>query len=417
MSVLSLATEKCPVCGRAHTCPIRYVHVGEGALLRLPEVTEGYDRLLIVADENTFEAAGAEAVLLLGDKVRKSVVFPGDVLLVPDEAAVAAVEGRLGGIDMIVGVGSGVIQDLCKYVSHRAGLPYIVIATAPSMDGYASDGAAMILGGMKVTVPSGLPYALVADTAVLAAAPAEMIRAGYGDIVGKYSALSDWRLANLVTGEYFCPVLHDETLAIVERTAAASPAIASRSREAVGLLAEALIDVGFLMSYVGSSRPASGSEHHLSHFFEITGIVKGRDYLPHGIDVACSTVVTTALRERLLAATWERRPLPTEEERRDAITRIYGSVAEGCLALQDKAGSYRSDRVSLYLEREAEIRPLLSEVPSSERILALLREAGISMEEFYSLYGEDTLRDAVAYAKDLKDRYTVLWLAYELGIS
>ena len=405
MSVVSLVSERCPACGRPHACPIR-VHVGEGALLRLPELTADYRHLLLVADENTFEAAGAETALLLGDKLKKSIVFPGDRLLVPDETAAAAVEERLTDVDMIVGVGSGVIQDLCKYVSHRAGIPYLVVATAPSMDGYASDGAAMILGGMKVTVPSGLPYALVADTAVLSAAPAAMIRAGYGDILGKYSALLDWRLSHLVTGEYFCSAVHDETLAIVERTVAAAHAIAARSREAIGLLTEALIDVGFLMSYVGSSRPASGSEHHLSHFFEITGLVTGREYLPHGIDVACSTAVTAALRERLLAATWERRPLPTEEERHAALRRIYGPVAEGCIALQETAGSYRADRVPLYLQREAEIRALLASAPSSERILTLLREAGIS-----------TLSDAVAYAKDLKDRYSVLWLAYELGIS
>ncbi len=135
MSVLSPATEICPVCGRAYTGPIRCVHVGVGALLRLPEVTEGYDRLLIVADENTFEAAGAEAVLLLGDKVKRSIVFQKDPLLVPDETAVAAIEGRLAGTDMIVGIGSGVVQDLCKCVSHRANLPCIVVATAPSPDG------------------------------------------------------------------------------------------------------------------------------------------------------------------------------------------------------------------------------------------------------------------------------------------
>ncbi len=416
MSDFSFAKGTCPVCGREHRCPIRHVVVKAGALGALPEITEGYRRVLLVADENTLKAAGETAARHLGDRIAGRVVFSGDRLLIPNEEAIAAVTASLDGMDMILGVGSGVIQDLCKYVSRAEGIPYAVVATAPSMDGYASDGAAMILGGMKVTVPSGLPYAIVADTEVLAKAPAEMIRAGYGDIVGKYSALSDWRLAALVKDEYFCEAVHDATMREVEKTIAAADGIAKRTPEAMETLMGALVNVGILMSYAGSSRPASGSEHHLSHFFEITGIVEGTDYLPHGIDVACSTVLTLALRERILAATWERRPLESREEREGAIRRVYGPVAEGCLALQEKAGSYTTDRVPTYLAKEAEIRALLADLPSSEEIRALLADAGIGMEPFYELYGEAKIADALRYAKDLKDRYTVLWLAYDLGI-
>ena len=416
MSEFFFADGVCPVCGREHRCPIRYVVVKAGALRSLPEITEGYQRLLLVADENTLKAAGEAAAHCLGDKIAGRVVFPGDRLLIPNEEAIAAVTAALDGIDMILGVGSGVIQDLCKYVSKVAGIPYVIAATAPSMDGYASDGAAMILGDMKVTVPSGLPYAIVADTEVLANAPAEMIRAGYGDIVGKYSALSDWRLASIVNGEYFCAAVHDATMDEVKKTIAAADGIKTRTPEAMETLMGALVNVGILMSYAFSSRPASGSEHHLSHFFEITGIVEGKDYLPHGIDVACSTVLTLALRERLLAASWERRPVESEAEREQAIRRVYGPVAEGCLALQAKAGSYTTDRVPTYLAKEAEIRALMSELPSSESIRALLSEAGIEMQPFYELYGEAKIADALCYAKDLKDRYTVLWLAYDLGI-
>ena len=416
MTEFSFANGTCPVCGREHRCPIRHVVVARGALSSLPSITEGYSRLLLVADENTLRAAGEAAATLLGEKMAGRVVFPGDRLLIPNEDAIAAVQASLDGIDMILGVGSGVIQDLCKYVSKVAGIPYVIVATAPSMDGYASDGAAMILGGMKVTVPSGLPYAIVADTEVLASAPAEMIRAGYGDIVGKYSALSDWRLSALVKGEYFCAAVHDATMAEVKKTIAAADDIIAGTPEGMEILAGALVNVGILMSYAFSSRPASGSEHHLSHFFEITGLVEGRDYLPHGIDVACSTVLTLALRERLLAATWERRPVESADERNAEIRRIYGPVAEGCIALQEKVGNYKTDRVPVYLEKEAEIRALLADVPASEEIRALLAAAGIEMAPFYALYGEAKIAAALRYAKELKDRYTVLWMAYDLGL-
>ena len=110
---------------------------------------------------------------------------------------------------MIVAGGSGVINDICKIVANVSNKYYVIVGTAPSMDGYASDGAAMILGGMKETVKAGLPRAIIADTEVLKDAPMEMIKAGYGDIIGKFSALCDWKLATAVNGEYFCQYIYD----------------------------------------------------------------------------------------------------------------------------------------------------------------------------------------------------------------
>ena len=97
-------------------------------------------------------------------------------------------------------------------------MPYIIVATAPSMDGYASDGAAMITGGMKVTYKAGLPRAIIADTEVLCNAPTDMLKAGYGDIIGKFSALNDWKLSRCVNGEYFCNYIYDLTFEQIKRT-------------------------------------------------------------------------------------------------------------------------------------------------------------------------------------------------------
>lgn len=187
-------------CGEMHTCDIDYVYIENGAISHLKEICENYNNALIVADENTFSAAGDKTVLALCDKHIEKVVFTGEKVLEPDEKAIATVTEKLDGIDVIIGIGSGVIQDLCKYVSFFNNIPYMVVATAPSMDGYASDGAAMITGGMKVTYKAGLPRAIIADTEVLCNAPIDMIKAGYGDIIGKFSALNDWKLSECVNG-------------------------------------------------------------------------------------------------------------------------------------------------------------------------------------------------------------------------
>ena len=402
-------------CGKRHSCDIRFVAIERGAIRHLTELTRTYNGVLLVADENTFAAAGAQTVAALGEKLAEQAIFSGKTILIPNEEAVAAVTAKLKEIDLIVGIGSGVIQDLCKFVAHENKLPYFVVATAPSMDGYASTGAAMIMDGMKVTYPAGVPDAILADPQILKDAPMDMIQAGYGDIVGKYSALNDWLLSHAVTGEYLCQEIYDLTYDMVLKTLALADGLVKRDEESVKVLMEALIVVGIAMAFAGSSRPASGSEHHFSHYFEITGIVRGEEYFPHGVDVAYSTVITAQLREYILQQPWPEHAfrLPREEYEKQ-VNRIYGPVGPGCIALQDKVGLYGKDMVPLYHSKEQEIRRILSQMPGAEQIRRMLAAVGLDMAEFYKLYSPEKIADAKLYAKELKDRYTVLWLYYDL---
>ena len=402
-------------CGKTHKCDIKYVFVENGAISKLSQLCEQKSKILIVADENTFEAAGEKVVQVLGDKVVAKVVFGGNSILVPNENAVEKVQEHLGGIDLIIGVGSGVIQDLCKYVSFHNGIQYIVVATAPSMDGYASSGAAMILKGMKETVSAGLPTAIIADVDVLKNAPLEMIKAGYGDIIGKYSALNDWKLGHLINDEYFCQYIYDTTYKMIERTLSTAEGLLKRDDISVKTLMEALIIVGIMMSFAGSSRPASGSEHHLSHFFEIVGLMNGEPYFVHGIDVAYSTVITSQIREKILKSefpdTIYRLP---EVDYTKKMQQIYKSIADGCIELQQKNGNYSTDRIGVYRSMETEIKAILAEVPSTKEIENMLHLAEIDMKAFYDTYNVSKIQDAIMYAKDLKDRYTVLWCYYDM---
>ncbi|MBE6975997.1 MAG: sn-glycerol-1-phosphate dehydrogenase [Ruminococcaceae bacterium] len=402
-------------CGKHHTCDIQFVAIEKGAISHLTHLTEGYKSVLLVADENTYGVGGAKTEVALGERLAKKVIFSGKTILIPNEDAVAAVDKEMSGIDLIVGLGSGVIQDLCKYVSQTSGIPYFIVATAPSMDGYASTGAAMIMGGMKITYPAHVPSVILADTEILKDAPMEMIQAGYGDIVGKFSALNDWKLSHIVGGEDFCQENYDLIEEMLKKTLSLADGLVNRDEESVRVLMEALVIVGIAMAFVGSSRPASGSEHHLSHYFEIVGILRNEDYFCHGIDVAYSTVVTAALREEILSKPWPDSQFRLSRAEYEAeIKRIYGSVAEGCIALQDKVGLYGKDMLSIYKAREAQIRACLAEVPKASEIEAMLTAVGMDMSDFYKLYSKEKIADAILYAKELKDRYTVLWLYYDL---
>jgi len=350
-------------CGKRHDCDIKYVYIEKNAARYLTDICKDFQSALIVADQNTYAAAGEITEKVLSEKITKRVIFDGTKILVPDEAAIATVEQSLLGIDIIVGIGSGVVQDLCKYVSHQNKIPYLVVATAPSMDGYASNGAAMIMGGMKVTYPAGLPLAIIGDVNVLKNAPIEMIKAGYGDIIGKFSALNDWKLSHLINNEYFCQYIYDLTFEQIDSTLKLASGILDRNEESIKALMEALVVIGVLMSFAGSSRPASGSEHHLSHYFEITGIIDGSEYFPHGIDVAYSTVITAMLREEILNRPFKKNlNRLSAEELHKCLVKVYGPVANSCIDLQSKIGNYK-DRSSVYLEKEKGIRAILEEMP------------------------------------------------------
>ena len=413
---LLLGRETCE-CGRSHRCPIDHVIISENALDSLPEITSEYKNILLVADKNTYRVCGNTVSKILEKQLTDTLVYATEEVLVPDEKAIEELKAHVTeATDLIIGVGSGVINDLCKHVSFISGLPYYIVATAPSMDGYASKGAALILEGMKVTFNADVPKAIIADVNVLKNAPFDMIQSGYGDIIGKYSCLNDWKLAHVVNGEYLCKFVMDATYDAVEETVRLADGLVKREAEAVKALMEALVAVGILMAYVGNSRPASGSEHHMSHYFEIVGIVRGEKYFPHGVDVVYSAIDTAKIREELLAIE-DINGFVTHhnaEKYEAEISRIYTDITDEVLALQNKLGWYFDDRVSIYREKWAEIREVLSDCPSSERMLELTEKIGLSYGDFKALYGEKKIADAHLYAKDLKDRYSVLWMYYDL---
>jgi glycerol-1-phosphate dehydrogenase [NAD(P)+] len=255
------------------------------------------------------------------------------------------------------------------------------------------------------------PKAIIADTAVLKQAPLDMIQAGVGDILGKYSCLNDWKLAALIRGEYFCQRVYDivyETTRLVDRL---TEDAVNRKEEALGTLMEALVTVGFAMSYVGNSRPASGSEHHLSHYFEITGILNDTPYFSHGIDVIYSAALTSKIRQRVLASS----PKPyfhNREKWEKKIRSIYSTSSDEVIALQDRLGWYEKDEYAFLSKNWEKIKAVLKEAPTEEEMLELIRRIGLDISHFESFYGSKKIENGMFFAKDLKDRYTVLWLYY-----
>ena len=402
-------------CGKTHRCDIACVEIGKDALRALPGAIATYRSVLLVADGNTYPLCGDRVKTMLGNRLADVCMFDTTDPLIPDEAAIAVLRSHLTEqTDLVLGIGSGVINDLCKYVSFYHGIKSGIIATAPSMDGYASSGAAMILGGMKVTDTTHAPAIIIGDTDLLKSAPLHMIRSGYGDIIGKYSSLCDWELAHLVCGEHFCQPIYDLVMETTNGIRDSVAAIVAREDAAIESLMRALVLIGMTLTLVETTRPGSGSEHHLSHFFEIAGLVHHEKHLAHGTDVAYNTILTAGMREQICRLD---APIFCEESeavRLAAWKRIYRQVAEEVEQLQRDARSYETDLKPIYTEKWEAIKEILFKCPTAAQINAMMEAAGLYFAECERTYGSEKIRDAMLYGKDLKNRYSVLWLYYSL---
>ena len=400
-----------------------------GALNKLPATLAGYHgEILLIADDRTYEVAGKKVAAILktaGHSIRECVLHRGTAL-VPDEDALAEIGAALGdGTALLLAVGAGSITDLTRFISFKAGKPFIAVPTAPSMDGYASPVAVLTIKGFKQTLPAAPPVAIVADPEIMATAPPLMIQAGLGDLLGKYTALADWKLSQIVNGEAYSDQIEAMMRMAVDK-AVASFETGSDLITCVKNLTEALIVSGIAMLKWGDSRPASGAEHHLSHFWEMQDALHGVEGHLHGTKVGIATIwvcqyyqqlfslSTADLTQRLAA--YQSEPEPVYRQR---IEDVFGPLAEA--VLNDLQGYYRDSEKRAIRQRLLVAHwPWLQhwvgeQVATPERIIQLLKKAGAPTEIQDIGVNQEELRLALQNAKEVRKRYTIFRLAEDIG--
>lgn len=292
-------------CGKHHNFSVHDMSIRKGAIEDLPKMAEPFKdgKILVVFDNHTYEVAGKRAVELLkenGFNVKELLFDTGDDILIPDEKTLGRiVQEQDLDTSLMVAVGSGVINDSVKFVTSRSGLPYIIVATAPSMDGYVADGAPIFSQGYKYSPVAHLTYGLVGDTDILKTAPQDLIQAGYGDVVGKITAIADWDLAVKANNDYRCDTCVTLVNRALDKCFAKAEGLKERDPESLGALLEALTLTGVAMALVNISRPASGAEHMLSHFWEMDYIARGLNPNHHGIQVGVATPIIARFFEEL----------------------------------------------------------------------------------------------------------------------
>lgn len=419
-------------CGKEHFMDMDNVIIESGALKKVVETVKSYQAKepLIIADENTYRVAGKRVAELLTEAgiIFQTHIFPGKPTLVPDEATAGAVLFAIGEkTDLLLAVGTGVINDITKYVSRRVNIPEVLVATAPSMDGFVSDTSAPTVGNLKSSFPCNLPRTIIGDVDILKDAPETMILAGFADIIGKYSALTDWRLSQLVNGEYYCELTAKITSDVLDKCVAGIESMRKRQPEAIKDVMEGLIRTGIAMSYVNNSRPASGSEHHLSHYLEMQYLFQGKEALLHGTKVGIASIIVAKLYEAFaeeeidFEAAIQHAKSFNQTDWEANVRKHYGPAAEGVIraAKTDKRNDVeeRLKRIENIRTHLPEIKALAKEAKDVSFIEDIFRRAGAPLRPSEVGIPNELLHDALFIGREVRTRYSIIRLLEDLGLT
>ena len=419
----------CP-CGKTHSFSADVV-VGKGVVAQLPQFVNKFQakKPFVLSDVNTYAAAGEKVCQILQEAgfPYRSYSFPSTALE-PDEHSVGSAMMHYDtSCDIIIGVGSGVVNDIAKILSNISGKPYIIVGTAPSMDGYASASSSMTRDGLKISLPSRSADVIIGDTDILCQAPLHMMKAGLGDMIAKYVSICEWRISHLITGEYYCEDIAQLIRSALKRCTDNAAGLLKREEAAVQAVFEGLVIGGVAMNYAGLSRPASGVEHYISHVLDMRGAEYGIPVDLHGIQCAVGTVIAVALYEKIRKICPDREKALAyaaafdKEDWFATLRQLLGKGAESMIALEAKEGKYdvaaHKERLEVILTNwDALLKIMDEELPSSAQLDALMDT--IEAPKTLSAIGADEALLPVIFraTKDIRDKYVLSRLAWDLGV-
>lgn len=418
-------------CRKNHRVDIKNIILSETALSQLPEMILSAERkkAFLLFDATTYPILGKRVEnLFISRDLSYHLYMLHEKEPIPDERTLGEVLVHFDkSCDIIVAVGSGTINDICRYFSSQLNLPYIIVATAPSMDGFASNVSALIINHMKTTYEAHMPLGIIADTSILKEAPMDMITAGVGDILGKYTSLCDWELARIILGEYHCPAIVKMVRKAISTIMVQLDHISDKDYLSIQGIMEGLITSGIAMSYAGNSRPASGSEHHLSHYWEMTRLFEEKPPLLHGTMVGIGTIAILKAYELLLEhnisfdKAKDRVMTYSQSRWEEHIHTIYHGASASVIQLELETGKNQPAHVFLRLETLEEkwdqIKELIQKLPTADSIYDILTSLSAKANPIAIGIEKETFLHSFLYAKELRNRYGLLQMLFDLGLS
>jgi glycerol-1-phosphate dehydrogenase [NAD(P)+] len=400
-------------------------------------------RAVLVCDDNTYKAAGEKIereykgplILIVlgteGEKLKPEEPSIGEILLkIPENT------------ELFFACGSGVVNDITRFVSYKLQKPFISIATACSMDGYASTISPLVLNKLKNSFPAVPARAIIADTDILVKAPAPMASAGFGDILGKVIAKTDWILSNTVNNE----PINEKAMEMVENAVSECIDLVLKVKktsnglkadlntaEIAEALMRALITAGLSMAIAGNSRPAAGSEHLISHFLGMKALFDLAPTHLHGRKVAFGTFLMAKLYYKVFSLNFSEFSILIRKETavsdaeyekiwKDYLLKAYGPLGEG-RCIRWKKLRPDKDRISILINtlenKWTFLQKLVKDtIPPIKELEDIYKSTGLSLTREEMGYSSETVREAMLCSKDFGNfqKYSLLHLLDELKI-
>jgi glycerol-1-phosphate dehydrogenase [NAD(P)+] len=414
------------------------IDMGPAAIAGLPGIVSGLargGRVAVLMDATPMRRNGDDLKALVGAMLADSAVTEhrlGEAghLLAADDDAIARARAAYEGAGCVVAVGSGTITDIAKQaVSHPDGPPLVVVQTAASVNAFSDDMAVVLQSGVKRTVPSRWPDALLIDLEVLAAAPPAMNLAGYGDLLAAWTAPADWRLAALAgMDDTYHPAPVRLLRGPAERLLHDAPLVAAGTAAGLESLAGALTLSGIALGIARTTAPLSGTEHLISHLLDMRLELAHRPLALHGAQVGLASVLAAALWSQVLedfdAASLAAAAPPSDEHVAADVHRAFGPAdpsgaittecTRDCLA---KLARWREGRTALAASWDAHRAELADALLPAEELADALRAAGAvsSFGELDPPLGIEDVRWALERLPLMRNRFTVADLLYYGG--
>ena len=409
--------------------PVKEFSYAPNAIENLPGLlhrlfdNESISKTVIVADKRTNEAAGRKVIdSLRKDSIKTEIIIVpdnGDYSPVCDDKTAGWLKDKIGdlSVDLVIAVGSGVINDLCKWSSYELGLPYIVVATAASMNGYAAANVAAKVDGVKVIQSARPPVAVITEPSIIENAPFEMTAAGFGDIIARQQSSADWYINHLIFGEYYC----DFCARIIEHLEPYyrnnPESIRNQDSEAIKYLFESLFYSGIAMTLAGTSSPASGGEHLFSHTLDMLSDVDGSRHDLHGRQVGLGVIISAAVYQKILdidKPTFNNDiPAPCEEVWGNG--KLYRAVSRQFAGKRDKLKQVKdklSDSKRWYEVKEA----ISTRSLEPDDVRWKLKTAGAACRLSDIGCSIPRARRVMLNMHQIRERFTVVDLGWRLGV-
>lgn len=395
-------------CGKKHNMITKLCVIEPDCLKKINYYLKEYNlsgTCAVIYDENTYKAtanAHPDADI--------EIILPPKNLHADNHGVALASEQIPKNCDFLIAVGSGTVHDITRYCAHKMGIPFVSCPTAASVDGFCSSVAAMTWDGFKKTFEAVAPEIVIADLDIISKAPAFLTNSGFGDMIGKFIALADWKISHILTNEYFCEKIYNMTLEATKTVIESTKLIKEGNINAYEKLIYGLLMSGLAMQMLGNSRCASGAEHHISHFVEMEPEAFGEksDAL-HGEKVGVGTLIACGEYHRIRNdknISWNDYESACDKYIEDMFgQRLSASViAEN---KEDCATGITAENIEKNIDK---IWHIIDEVPTFDELIEKYTLLGVKTTLADIGVNEDKLDEILEYSPLVRNRVTLMRL-------